>query len=109
MSQGNVLFLIEPGPRPPFARIAELLWGAGADFDSDGNSNRPDDTSWTELTIQRRATFDERIDIDQVSEDPLVLKIASSSESLVRRVATYLADECSASVVAQWPSFSRRS
>ena len=103
MRKGNVLFLVNPGPRPPFASVAKHLWGSGVDFDSDGNSSTLGDTSWTELTIQRRPNYDERVDIDPISEDPLVLKLVSSSAGLVERTADYLARHCSATIVHQWP------
>jgi hypothetical protein len=45
---------------------------------------------WTELTVQRRVPPEERVDIDPVSEDPLVLKVVASSESLARRAAEFL-------------------
>ena len=85
MGKSNALYLVNPGLRPPFGSVAEHLWGSGVDFDSDGNSSTPGDTSWTEFTIQRRPRYDERIAIDPISENPLVLKVMSSSSGLVER------------------------
>jgi hypothetical protein len=67
-------FLIEiPGPRPPFGALAEHLWGLGVDFDSDGDSVTAEDPNWTELTVTRLPDYTERVDIDPVSQVPLVL------------------------------------
>lgn len=79
-----------PGPRPPYVRVAEYLWGAGVDFDSDGDSRTPDDRNWTELTVIRRGDS-ERVDVDPVSESPLELRVVSESRDLALRVANFLA------------------
>jgi hypothetical protein len=94
MSEGREVWLLSgPGPRPPFAEVAQHLWG-GVDFDSDGNSETPADVTWTELTVIRRPKYDERVDIDPLSEDPLVLRIASETPGLARRAAEFLARSC---------------
>lgn len=80
------------GARPPFAAVAEHLWGPGVDFDSDGNSATSDDRNWTELTVILRKTPSERVDIDPVSDRPLVLKVVSESRELALRAATFLID-----------------
>jgi hypothetical protein len=102
----NALFLVNPGPRPPFGLVADHLWGAGADVDTDGNSSSPSDTNWTELTVQLRPDTGDlnRVDVDPASELPLVLKVVSSSAELAERVAEYLANYCKAEIVSQWPS-----
>ena len=48
-------------------------------FDSGGNSSSPDEPHWTEPTIQRRQPPLERVDIDPVSDTPIVMKIVASS------------------------------
>jgi hypothetical protein len=110
MPNDTVLFLVNPGPRPPLARVADHLWGSDADFDSDGNSSDPSDTNWTELTVQARPDPDDlnRVDVDPVSESPLVLKVVSSSTALAERAAHFLAHYCKAEVVSQWPSPTQR-
>ena len=80
------------GPRPPYAEVAEHLWGPGIDFDSDGDSASPGDVHWRELTVERRVPPSERVDIDPVSETPLVLKVVASSQLLARRAAEFLRD-----------------
>lgn len=80
-----------PGPRPPLVLVAEHLWGAGVDFDSDGDSRTPDDQNWTALTIVLRGGKSERVDVDPVSESPLALKVVSESRDLALRAANFLA------------------
>ena len=85
-------FIVETnGPRPPFGLVADHLWGAGVDIDSDGNSRRPDDHDWTELTVSRRPECIERVDVGPVSEAPLILKVRSESRDLAFRAATFIA------------------
>jgi hypothetical protein len=87
----SVYFVRVHGKRPPFSCLAYFLWGSKADFDSDGNSSTPTDSTWTELTLKNRASPDERIDIEPVSDDPLILEIKGSSAILAARAAYYLA------------------
>jgi hypothetical protein len=81
-----------PGPRPPYYRVAEHLWGIGCNINSDGNSERPDDTNWTELTIELRGVADQRVDVDPVADEPLILQVRSTSLKLARDAATFIVD-----------------
>lgn len=83
--------------RPRFKDIAHFLWGEGVDLDSDGNSETPDDRNWTELTLINRNDGSERIDIDPVSYDPLILKIVGH-KGMVSRVAVFLSEACGCKV-----------
>ena len=94
-------FIVSPGPRPPYYLVAEHLWG-GADFDSDGNSTTPSDTNWTELTVQLRPDCIERVDIDPVCNDPLVLKIASESPALAKSAADFLVTSTGGKLNTDW-------
>lgn len=86
--------LIEPGPRPPYYKVAEHLWGAGCNFDSDGDTSSPEATDWTELTIISRSDPNQRVDIDPHPEDgPLVLVIRSEHLELAKAVALFLQRE----------------
>jgi hypothetical protein len=97
------LYLIGPGPRPPYYQVAHELWG-DRDFDSDGDSNSPDANDWTELTISLRPDCVERIDIDPFgSTGGLVLCIKSASEDLVRRAARFLAERSGGTLTASAP------
>ena len=95
-------FLVAPGPRPPFATVAEALW-PGADFDSDGDSRTPGATNWTELTVTLRPGYGERVDVDPVRKQPLVLRVSSESASLAERAASYLLRCSGGSVHRTWP------
>jgi hypothetical protein len=95
-------YVVSSGPRPPFAEVAKELWGS-ADFDSDGNSSGPSDTKWTELTVILRPTYAQRVDIDPVSDDPLVLKVESASAELAERAARFIALCSEGTLTTQWP------
>lgn len=96
------LYLIDPGPRPPYQEVGQQLWGDG-DFDSDGDSSAPGATDWTELTISLRPECVERIDIDPVSTPGrLVLCVSSESEDLVRRTGEFLAQRTGGSLATAW-------
>jgi hypothetical protein len=84
-------FVRVQGDRPPFSCLAYFLWGTTVNFDSDGNASSPSDRCWTELTVINRAHQDDRVDVDPVSDDPLILKIEADSLTLAARAAFYLA------------------
>lgn len=87
----HIFYLFSPGDRPPYYKLAEHLWGAGCDIDSDGNSASRDARDWTELMICLRPSWNERIDIDPVSSaEQLVLSIRSNDEKLAHRAAVFL-------------------
>ena len=85
-----------PGPRPPCHKVAEHLWGADCDFDSDGDSEQRLSTDWTELTVSLRDhngrnSDAQRVDVDPIEgEQPLVLSIRSDNPDLARRTAEFL-------------------
>ena len=84
------VLLKSPGPLPPYFNVAQHLWGADCDFDSEGDSDPADSPYWTELTLRLRPDLDQRIDIDPHSIDPLVLVIRSTDELLAMTTAEYL-------------------
>ncbi|MCL9657691.1 hypothetical protein [Pseudomonas protegens] len=90
MPSAPSLLLHHPGPRPAFYRVAEHLWGAGCNVDSDGDSRTPDDEQWTELTLILRASPEQRLDIDPLSREPLVLLIRASAADLGARAAHFI-------------------
>jgi hypothetical protein len=97
MKDKEVWLICEPGSRPPYRSLARYLWG-DVDFDSDGNGD--ENPNWTELTLIHRPDYDERIDINPISEDPLVLKISSSTSGLALRAAEYLVQNCGGHLLA---------
>ncbi len=78
------------GPMPPFVELAYAVWGHGADFDSDGDSVRPDSTSWTELTLILRPGHNERVDIDPCEDDDTTLRIRATSHQLLEGIVGVL-------------------
>lgn len=97
------LYLIDPGPRPPYPEVAEALWG-DRDFDSDGDSSSPDAADWTELTLSLRPDCAERIDIDPLPRTSrLVLCIKSEREHLAKRAANFLAERAGGSLSVSIP------
>ena len=100
--------LIDPGPRPPYYKLAEHLWGSGCDYDSDGNSGHPEAHDWTELTVSLRAARwqqdvddHDRVDVHPVGAgEPLVLAIVSDQEELARRAAVFLHREAGGELTA---------
>jgi len=99
------LFLVEPGPRPPFWEVPQHLWGDGCDFDSDGDSEPdPATPEWTYLWATLRPGLSAFINISPVEEArTLVLRIESDDEDLVRRAAAFLADSTGGRISANFP------
>ena len=97
MSTDKVLYIRPELERPKYSLVAEHLWGNSIDIDSDGDSKTPNDKNWTELTLINRSSPSQRIDIDPVHKNPLILKIVGP-ESLVVKVANYLAMQCKCEV-----------
>lgn len=98
----SVLYLVDPGARPAYYLVAEHLWGADANIDSDGDSSSTDDIHWTELSLRLRGGGqDAEVHVDPISTQPLVLKIRSSDASIVRRVAEYLQEHSGGTIREQ--------
>jgi hypothetical protein len=95
----SVFYLVAPRNRPPYARVANHLWGSKANFDSDGNSRTPDDTQWTELSLILRGSEGEsEIHIDPVAVSPLALKIRSLNAGLAEQTAIFLSDQTAGTI-----------
>lgn len=103
MDSEHVLYIKRPGPRPAFHLVAEHLWGAGCNYDSDGNSMTALDGEWTELTVALRgAGQDEQLSIDHLPHGPLVLVVRSPSETLCARATQFIVS-CSGGAIEQPP------
>ena len=89
--KSNIFFVKTPNPRPKFNCIANFLWGKEVDYDSDGDASNPSDQNWTELTLEHRERLNERIDVDPILDNPLILKVKSENSNLSAQVAFYLA------------------
>lgn len=97
----STFLLHAPGPRPAFPLVAEHLWGPKCNIDSDGNSRSVADEQWTELTLILRADRQQRLDIDPLTEVPLVLAIHSSQAGLGRKAAEFLQAHCGGTLELQ--------
>lgn len=89
------------GPRPSLNALSEMLWGPGADTDSDGDSVSGDDGQWTELTLENRSLPGSRIDVDPVSAEPLVLELRGEDGELLERVAKFMVDTSNGRIVGR--------
>lgn len=91
MTHEYIIHVVNPSSRPPYYLVADHLWGTGCNIDSDGDSVEPEDTEWTELTLRLRAGSEsDRIDIDPISDNPLVLAVRSPSQLLCESAAGFL-------------------
>ncbi len=105
MNTEVVLYLVNPGPRPAYYKIADHLWGPAANIDSDGNSETPEDNAWTELTLTLRSGGnDQMVNIDPVAESPLVLAVRSPSELLAKKAMEFLSSFSGGLVRATMPN-----
>ena len=99
----SIFYLESPGDRPAYYKIADHLWGASANVDSDGNSSHPEDTQWTELSLFLRDGKErDQVHIDPVSLVPLILEIRSTDREVARHVVTYL-HEVAGGMISQDP------
>lgn len=102
-------YLISPGPRRPYYSVAEHLWGAGCNIDSDGDSDTPDSSDWTELTLILRSGLEDGPRVDVVPLDgPLpILWIRSDEEALAGRAAAFLLEKAGGTLSREPPRASR--
>lgn len=103
MKSKTAFYLASPGPRPGGAELTVHLFGPEADTDGDGDSEFWGDTEWTELTIALRPKCTERIDVDPISLDPLVLKITSYTPALAESASRFLQNFCGGTLHSEWP------
>ena len=85
-------------PRPPFYLLPTFLWGRGHDYDSDGNSRTPEDTTWTELYCTNRSEPYERFSIEVKATPTPRIIIESKSDEAAARLALMLHLELGAEV-----------
>lgn len=78
------------GKMPPYHRVAEAIWGGGADFDSDGDSSNPEDSGWRELTLILRPGYDQRLDIDPIEDDRETVVLRATSRDVLERAVNFL-------------------
>ena len=87
-------FLTNIGTRPDFRLVVEFIWGEGHNCKTDGNARHPASREWTDLWIRSREVDASVVEVEPVSEDPLVLVVSSESPDLAARMALFLQEEC---------------
>jgi len=78
------------GSMPPYYEVAYAIWGNDADFDTDGDSDTPESTSWRELTVTLRPDYKERLDIDPFEDNMQKLNIKATSQDVLERACAFL-------------------
>jgi hypothetical protein len=81
------------GPRPEAGAISIVAWGRPTEVHLAGDFEGPTDESWTRLSVVRVDNAEQRIDIEPVSREPLVLRVSSSEKKCADNVAFFIAME----------------
>jgi len=89
----TIIYVSAPEDRPDFRLFTTFLWCDEQDVDSDGNSDNPASQDWTELYMTNRANHAESFDINPAQQEPLILEVQGTPESLASRAAYFLALE----------------
>ncbi len=104
MSSDHAIQIKAPGPRPAYYLVAEHLWGAGCNVDSDGDSRTPEDHNWTELSVSLRGSPGQQLDIDPVSTQPLVLVVRSPHATLCSKAVEFIVSFSGGTVESMAPN-----
>ena len=81
------------GPRPEARAISIVAWDSSTEVQLVGDFENPTDDSWSRLTVVRVDNPEQRIEIEPVSQEPLVLKISSNEKKCAHNVAFFIAME----------------
>ena len=81
------------GPRPDAGSISIVAWEGPTEVHLDGDFESPADKSWSRLSVVRVDSRERRVDIEPVSQEPLVLRVSSNEKKCADRVAFYIAME----------------
>jgi hypothetical protein len=84
--------------RPDFRVFIDLLFGAGWNVDTDGNSRPVNSRTWTALYIADRTRKNPPVTIEASDEDPKVFQVESKSTRLEELAALYLYLQSGASI-----------
>jgi hypothetical protein len=88
------------GNRPDFRVFIDLLFGAGRDVDTDGNSFPVSSRVWTSLYIRDRESNAPCVNICACTTDPTVLEVTSEACQLEELAALYLYVFCGSSIAS---------
>src|SRR5688572_10734755 len=86
------------GDRPDFRVFTDLLYGAGRNVDTDGDSHPVDSRTWTWLYIADRQRGAACVEIGASEKDPSIFEIQSSSAELEELASLYLFLYCGTSL-----------
>ena len=81
------------GPRPDAGSISTVAWEKPTEAHLSGDFESAADTSWTRLSVVRVDDAARRVDIEPLSQEPLVLRVSSDEKKCADRVAFYIAME----------------
>jgi hypothetical protein len=84
--------------RPIFSVFIDLLYGAGRNVDTDGDSIPADSRVWTWLYIADRESDSPSIEINASQSDPTIFEVKSESQELETLAALYLFLYCGTSI-----------
>ena len=102
----NELFLIMPGPRPPYFEVVDHVYGPDDTVDTEGDSSSPEATDWTWLYMQlRKPPYREQPVIEvEMLESENVMRIASDRADLAEKTAIFLADRAGGTISIERPA-----
>ena len=89
----TIIYVSAPEERPDFRLFKTFIWCDEQNVDSDGNSDNPASQDWTELYMANRENRAESFDIHPARQEPLILEVEGTLESLASRAAYFLALE----------------
>ncbi|WP_353230912.1 hypothetical protein [Novosphingobium sp.] len=100
------LFLITPGPRPPFFEVVIHVYGPNDTVDTDGDSRLREATDWTWLYMQlRKPPYREQPVVEvAMLEGKNVMRIASDEADLAERTAVFLASQAGGTISRKLPT-----
>ena len=84
--------------RPDFRVLIDLMYGAGRNVDTDGDSIPVNSRIWTELYIADRESHTPHIQINASRSDPNIFEVKSESQELETLGALYLFLYCGISI-----------
>jgi hypothetical protein len=84
--------------RPDFRAFIDLLYGAGRNVDTDGDSDPVNSRTWSYLYIADRESDDPELVIGALEEAPHIFEVKSKSQRLEELSALYLFLYCGVAI-----------
>ena len=90
----NYAVLVEcRGPRPPADGVVIVASSRAAKYELAGEHELQGDSQWSRLSLALSTDSRQRVEIEPVSTDPLVLRITSGDSKQANEIAFFLAME----------------